>query len=97
MRVIKIRLRVPGYKGTATCHLTAVQCKVAFPYPYLVNSGQCTQHLTQGYFIAFSLVGQQGIRKQWLDEEIDQICNETIPFLDEFEILSKIQTTLKVM
>lgn len=40
-----------------------------------LNPGQCTQPFTQGYFVAFSLFGQEGTKKYWLDQKLAHIAN----------------------
>jgi hypothetical protein len=36
---------------------------------------------TWGYFLAFSLFGQQGMRNEWLVQKFDQIGNNDQPYM----------------
>jgi hypothetical protein len=68
----------------------------ASPLTSPTTTSQCTCCFPWGYFVAFSLFGQEGKRKQWLVMEIDQIANAQLPFWDIFEILQKLQTILEI-
>ncbi|KAF8602983.1 hypothetical protein BDV93DRAFT_508747 [Ceratobasidium sp. AG-I] len=43
---------------------------------------QSTQPFTQGYFLAYSLFGEQGKKPGRLVQEFDQIANGTLPYMD---------------
>jgi hypothetical protein len=59
------------------CHLSPDSAPVAQPPPsqsppphHNPQPRQCTQPFTQGYFLAFSLIGQEGTQKYWLDQKL---------------------------
>jgi hypothetical protein len=48
-----------------------------------------------GYFLAFSLIGQQGNKFGWPHQDIDQIANWALSIYGKFEKILKIKITFR--